>query len=148
MDLKPCHAGDWIAGFVAAEGSFTGGGETPSFTFAISLGATDGAICAHVRSFFGVGHVYEYPRRRKHHDDVVTFQVRSMPDLIEVIVPFMDEHLPPSHKRRQYLEWGGRLLGYWESRAKRVRPCTVNGCDSPRRAHGYCRHHLYRFMKQ
>jgi hypothetical protein len=59
-------------------------------------------------------------------------------------VPFMDAHLPPSYKREQYLAWRGRLLDYWEHRAKRVRPCTVEGCEKPRRAHGLCRHHLYK----
>ena len=69
--------------------------------------------------------------------------IQSLRQLIEIVVPFMDEHLPPSYKRQQYLAWKARLLDYWEHRAKRVRPCTVEGCDEPRRAHGLCRHHLY-----
>lgn len=48
----------------------------------------------------------------------------------------MDEHLPRSYKREQYLEWRARLLDYWEYRAKRIRPCTVNGCAEPRRLTG------------
>lgn len=90
----------------------------------------------------GVGHIYDSPRREAHHDDQSTFMILSLRQLINVVVPFMDEHLPPSYKRRQYLEWRARLFDYWEHKAKRVRPCTVDGCEDPRRAHGLCRHHL------
>jgi hypothetical protein len=55
----------------------------------------------------------------------------------------MDEHLPDSHKRTQYLVWRAQLLDYWEHRARRRRPCTVAGCEQPQRAKGVCRHHYY-----
>ena len=73
----------------------------------------------------------------------MAFVVSRLGDLVHVVVPFMDEHLPPSYKREQYLVWRAELLDYWEHEAKRVRPCSVDGCDQPRRAHGLCRHHLY-----
>ena len=95
------------------------------------------------REFFGVGSVRRSARRKPHYDDEVAFVVGSARELVEVIVPFMDEHLPASYKRVQYFAWRERLLDHWEHRAKRVRPCTVDGCDAPRRAHGLCRHHLY-----
>jgi hypothetical protein len=60
----------------------------------------------------------------------------------------MDEHLPASYKRVQYLDWRARLFEYWEHDAKRVRPCSVEGCDAPRRAHGYCRHHLWELRRE
>jgi hypothetical protein len=69
--------------------------------------------------------------------------VRALPDLVEVIVPFMDEHLAPSYKRIQYEAWRPALLGYWEHRAKRVRACTVADCDRPHRAKGLCRAHYF-----
>lgn len=87
--------------------------------------------------------VYEYRRREEHYDDETIFMVHSIKELITAVVPFMDEHLPPSYKRQQYLEWRERLLDYREHQAKRVRPCTVDGCEEPRRAHGLCRYHLY-----
>jgi hypothetical protein len=134
-----------IGGFVAAEGTFTGAtAPRPRFIFAVGLGAIDAGMCDVLHAFFGVGSVTCSPRRKAHYDDEVTFAVRSARELVEVVVPFMDEHLPASHKREQYESWRARLLEHWKLRAKRVRPCTVAGCERPRRAHGLCRHHLFR----
>lgn len=63
--------------------------------------------------------------------------------LVHVVVPFMDHHLPPSHKREQYVTWRALLLEYWDYGARRVRPCTHHGCEAPRRCKGLCRHHYY-----
>lgn len=130
-------------GFVAAEGCFTKTGDPPRFTFAVGLGATDAEMCELLHALFGVGHVYTSPRRKAHYDDEVTFAIQSLRDHLEVTIPFMDAHLPESHKRTQYLAWRAELLEYWEHRAKRRRACTVDGCERPRRAHGYCRQHLW-----
>ncbi len=142
--MRPAtDAAAWLTGFVVAEGCFTGASNGSDFTFAVGLGATDGDTCELLHEFFGVGAVRRYGRRKAHYDDEVTFSVRAVPELLSVIVPFMDEHLPASYKRTQYEAWRSRLFDYWEHRAKRVRPCRVEGCDTPRRAHGLCRHHLY-----
>jgi hypothetical protein len=133
----------FVGGFVAAEGSFTISGRPPSFTFAVGLGALDKGMCQGLQSFLGVGHLTAFARRRVHYDDEVCFAVRSLRDLVEVVVPFMDEHLPPSYKRIQNETWRARLLDYWEHDAKRVRPCSVEGCKRPRRAKGLCRSHYY-----
>lgn len=143
MQPATSAVGAFLAGFVAAEGTFTQSGEPPKFTFSVGLGATDRGACEMLGTFLGAGRVFASPRRKPHYDDEVTFHVRSFPDLLGVVVPFMDEHLPPSYKREQYQAWRERLLDYWEHRAKRVRPCMVEGCDAPRRAHGLCRRHLY-----
>jgi hypothetical protein len=132
----------FAAGFVAAEGYFTKSAN--KFTFGVGLGATDAASCEWLKQYFDAGRVYWYPRRKTHYDDEATFAVQKMRDLVEVIVPFMDEHLPPSYKREQYEVWRVGLLDYWDNKAKRVRPCTVDGCERPRRAHGLCRHHLFK----
>lgn len=133
----------FIAGFVAGEGTFGASGDPPSFRFAVSLGASDADTCRLLHYFLGVGTLHEYARRQVHYDDEVTFQVRGLAELVNTVIPFMDEHLPVSYKRTQYLAWRARLLEYWEHGAKRIRPCTVDGCDAARRAHGLCRHHLY-----
>lgn len=133
----------FIAGFVAGEGCFTGQGDGTRFTFEVGLGSLDRDMCERLRDFLAAGHVYDSARREQHHDDQSVFMVQSLRELLDVVVPFMDAHLPPSYKREQYLDWRERLFDYWEHRAKRVRPCTVEGCDKPRRAHGLCRQHLY-----
>jgi hypothetical protein len=123
--IEPSIA-ELVGGFVAAEGTFVttsvdGGrnGHRPSFTFAVALGATDTDMCELMRSVLGVGHVRTYPRRSPHFDDECVFAVRAFADLLDVIVPFMDEHLPPSHKRTQYLAWRAQLLAYDRARADR-----------------------------
>ena len=131
----------FVAGFTCAEATFVA--LRTRFAFRVSLGAADAGMCHALQAFFGVGNVYEYPRRKEHYDDEVVFSVQSLRDLVEVIVPFMDEHLRPSYKREQYDAWRAELLDYWEHRAKRRRPCTVDGCDHPNRARGLCRHHYF-----
>jgi hypothetical protein len=133
----------YVGGFVAAEGTFICIGEPPKFRFAVSLGSADRLSCEALHELFDCGSSYQHPRRQPHYDDEVTFVIRSLKTHLDVTIPFMDVHLPPSYKREQYLAWKAKLLDYWEHRAKRVRPCTVEGCEAPRRAYGLCRHHLY-----
>lgn len=143
MPLATEHVAAFVAGFVAAEGHFSVSGKPPKFTFAVGLGAADARTCDALHSLFGVGSVYRRARRREHYDDEVAFQVRALHDLVEVIVPFMDEHLPASHKRLQYLAWRATLVSYWDGPARQRRPCSVEGCDRPSRCLGLCRHHYY-----
>jgi hypothetical protein len=130
-----------LAGFVAAEGTFGRAGR--SYAFAVSLGQADAGMCHVLQDFLGCGRIRRYPRRRAHYDDEVVFVVRRLRDLVEIVVPFMDEHLRPSHKRAQYERWRDELLTYWDEHARRARPCSVDGCSSPRRAMGLCRGHYY-----
>jgi hypothetical protein len=135
----------YAAGFVAAEGSFTQWSSPTKrrFTFSVGLGAIDAGSCEMLHAFLGVGNITFSPRRKPHYDDEITFAIQSMRDHLAVTIPFMDAHLPESYKRQQYLEWRAALLDYWEHSAKRQRPCTVDGCEQARRAHGLCRHHLW-----
>lgn len=133
----------YFGGFIAAEGSFVRTKGGARFAFAVGLGARDAASCELLHTCFGVGHIHRSPRRLPHQDDAICFTIGALPDLVHVVVPFMDEHLPPSYKRQQYLVWRAELLEYWEHRAKRVRPCTIEGCARPRRAKGLCRSHYY-----
>jgi hypothetical protein len=133
----------FIGGFVAAEGTFGASDQGTRFKFAVGLGAADAATCVMLQEFFGCGGISRSPRRKPHYDDECAFAIQSLADHIAVTVPFMDAHLPESHKRTQYLVWRAALLEYWEHDAKRKRQCTVVGCDRLRRAHGLCRQHLY-----
>ncbi len=136
----------FLGGFVAAEGCFTGSGAR-RFCFSVGLGAVDDATCLGFQEFLGVGNVRRYARRKAHYDDEVQFSVQSVRELVEVVVPFMDAHLPPSYKRSQYLEWRARLIEHWETRA-RGGPCSIDGCANPAVAHGRCGPHLGRFRQQ
>lgn len=101
-----------------------------------------------MREVLGVGHVYWYPRRKPHYDDEVCFTVQKMVDLVDVVVPWLDEHLPPSCKREQYVEWRAALLDYWEHHARKPRkPCSVEGCELMSRGKGLCHRHYYRYLK-
>jgi hypothetical protein len=137
-----------LGGFVAAEGCFVNSGDPPVFRFVVGLGATDRSTCELFLDFLNLGRIRWYPRRKPHYDDEVVFVIASLRAHVDVTIPFMDDHLPTSYKREQYLAWRGQLLEYWERRAKRQRPCTFEGCEDPRRAHGLCRHHLWQLHQQ
>ena len=108
MSLHPA----FVAGFVVAEGCFVGRAGGRRFALTVALAAIDAATCQRLAGFFGVGRVYRYARRQPHHDDVAIFSVQSLPELRDVVVPFCDEHLPPSAKRDRYLEWRAALRAY------------------------------------
>lgn len=136
----------WLGGFVAAEGNFgvyQSGHSSKKFVFKVELGARDPLPLEQLRRVLKVGRIEYLGRRKDHYDAAARFRVISLRDQVSVIVPFMDEHLPPSFKRQQYLAWREELFDYWEHHAKRVRPCSKEGCETPRRAHGLCRRHLY-----
>jgi hypothetical protein len=138
---------DFLGGFTAAEGTF--GRSGTRFRFAICLGAADRGMCELFAAYLGVGHITTSPRRKPHYDDEVTFAIQSLRELVNFVVPFMDEHLPESYKRKQYLSWRANLLDYVENKARKPRrQCTVDGCDLPARAHGLCRRHLWQFRRQ
>jgi len=105
-------------------------------------------MCEHMRELIGVGHLVRSPRRKPHYDDEVQFYVSSTRELVDVVIPFMDAHLPLSYKREQYLEWRGRLLEYWEHGFRRRKRCTIDDCDAPARAYGLCRRHLWQIRRQ
>jgi hypothetical protein len=99
-----------------------------------------------LREFFGCGFASRWTRRKPHYEDEVTFTVKKLRDLVEVLVPFMDEHLPPSYKRQQFLEWRTELLQYWTERAIRV--CSAPGCSRTRRGEGLCATHRFLFGRR
>ena len=93
----------FAAGVVAGEGCFTRtqSGGHPRFMFEVGMGATDTHLCGFLRDLLGVGRLHFSPRRRPHYDDEITYVVGRLRDLVEVVIPFMDGHLPPSYKRVQ-----------------------------------------------
>ncbi|MEX2659689.1 MAG: hypothetical protein WD232_08325 [Acidimicrobiales bacterium] len=128
---------------MTAEGHFGVSETGVRFRLAVGLAATDAMSCHLLSDLLGVGTITRSTRRKLHYDDEVSWQVQSVRDLVEVVVPFMDEHLPPSHKRDQYLAWRAALLEYWEHGMRRRRPCRRDGCEEPSRCKGLCRRHYY-----
>src|SRR5262245_55868154 len=119
--MKPETAA-FLGGFTAAEGCFTRSnprGTQERFAFRIGLGATDSEMCELFLATLGVGHVVRSPRRKLHYDDEIAYSVQSMSELVGVVVPFMDEWLPVSYKRRQYVDWRSALVRYWREGARR-----------------------------
>jgi hypothetical protein len=78
-------------------------------------------MCRAFAAVLGCGTVRRYPRRRPHYDDEAVFAVQGLRELVEVVLPFMDAHLPESYKRTQYLAWRAELLDTWEHRSRRPR---------------------------
>jgi hypothetical protein len=115
-DLRATDTAAFFGGFAAAEGCFTRTGRR--FRFAIGLAAADSGMCIAFARILDCGTVHRYPRRRPHYDDEVVFVVQSHRDLVDVVVRFMDAHLPPSYKRSQYVVWRAELLDYWEHRSR------------------------------
>lgn len=140
---------DAIGGFVAAEGCFVSSSERglPSFAFVVALGARDASACNLLQAYFGCGTVHAYARRAPTFDDEVRFQVRRFADLRNVIVPFMDEHLPPSRKRDQFDAWRHELLADATRRSTPPRVCRVEGCGRPHRAKGLCSTHYRAWVR-
>jgi hypothetical protein len=110
---------------------------------AIAVGAVDASMCEMAQNVLGVGHIRSYTRRHPHFDDETVFAVQSVRDLVAVVVPFLDAHMPPCKKRDQYLVWRHKLIRFWNNDMKRRRPCTEDGCDKPQRGRGVCRRHYY-----
>lgn len=103
--------GPFVAGIVAAEGSFTRSGDR-RFRFAVHVALDDVGLCHALAVFFGVGRVYSYPRRRPHYKDEAVYVVQSLPELAAVVAPFMDRHLPPGERRTQFELWRLELAAY------------------------------------
>ena len=131
----------FLGGFTAAEDHFSALGN--AFAFRVALGGSDREMCDLFRERLGIGRVACYAGRRAGYEDTAIFTVKTLPDLVDVVVPFMDEFLPPSHKRQQFEVWRAQLLTYWENAARRVRDCAAEGCTERRRARGLCRRHYF-----
>lgn len=115
-----------VAGFVAAEGHLGASGTGTRLRLAVGLAAVDEGSCQLLLELFGIGTITRSPRRRAHEDDEGSWQVQWPPDLVEVVVPFMDDHLPPSHERDRYEVWRAALLERW------VTGCRAGGCAHER----------------
>lgn len=108
---------DWIVGFVDGEGCFSIGfvrqpdregrrgyrtGYQVNHDFVVPQGARSVQVLYELRGFFGVGAVYANRRRDNHREHMYAYTVHRRADLLEVIVPFFQQHPLRSSKRDDF----------------------------------------------
>lgn len=97
----------WVAGFCDGESSFgfnvnkkstskVGWGVIPNFR--INLHIKDVIMLRKIHSFFGVGIIYENEK-----DNSVSYLVRSLSDINNIIIPYFDKYPLITKKRADYL---------------------------------------------
>jgi hypothetical protein len=147
-----------LGGFVAGEGWFTAsrvstkpridGSPRLRFTFGVTVAARDRPILFALREHLGYGSIRRIAPRQAHHLEIACLMVGSRRAHFAATIPFMERHLLPCAKRRQYEAWRDALVE--EDRQHPTRfgkgpsPCSVPGCDKPVRGRGLCRSHYYR----
>ena len=99
---------DYVVGLVDGEGSFAVHFNQSQRRrakvepkFCLKLQAADRIVLDQVRDFFGAGKIYIQRDRRPNHSLCYRYEVNNRKDLLEVIVPFFEEHPLrfPSKKR-------------------------------------------------
>lgn len=149
---------DWsLGGFVAGEGSFgvtrklppfTDGSPRSRFVFTIEVAARDRALLERLQLRLGVGSVADLPARRAGWLSTSRLVVNSLRAHRRAVIPFMDAHLLPGHKRRQFELWVHAMDTYELHHPSRwgngPSTCCVDGCERPVRGRGLCRSHYYR----
>ncbi len=119
----------WVIGFVDGEGCFSIGfvrqpcrtrrkgyraGYQVFHRFVVTQGARSKACLEDIRSFFGVGNLYENRRHDSHREHLIQYHVSRRKDLLGVIIPFFREHPLRSSKQRDF-ETFARCLEIVES---------------------------------
>jgi hypothetical protein len=107
----------WVIGFVDGEGCFSIGfnrqsdrqgrngyrtGYQVSHRFAVTQGASSVVCLEELHSFFRVGRIARNARRDNHRDDLLQYRVDRRTDLLEVVIPFFQEHPLRTSKRHDF----------------------------------------------
>ena len=107
----------WIVGFVDGEGCFSIGfvrqpnragrvgyrtGYQVVHRFAVTQGASSGTALEELQEFFGVGRLYRNRRDDNHREDLLQYRVERRLDLLEVVIPFFEEHPLRTAKRADF----------------------------------------------
>jgi hypothetical protein len=147
-----------LGGLVAGEGCFTisrrrqvfaaDGSPRLRFVFQVVLAERDRALLFALQSFLGgVGRLYDIPPEKEHWLPKVGFHVGAARDHHRVTIPFAEQFLLPTAKRRQFQRWRDALVEYETNRPTQYgrgpSTCSQPGCGRPVRGRGVCRVHYY-----
>jgi LAGLIDADG endonuclease len=73
-----------------------------SHRFAVTQGASSAVCLEDLQRFFGVGRIYRNARRDNHREDLLQYRVERRVDLVEVVIPFFQEHSLRTSKRHDF----------------------------------------------
>jgi len=103
-DFENKDFNNFIAGFVAGEGTFTHSGDKK--VFRLHLAQDDKEILEKIKDYLGVGNIYEREAREENWKKEVIYSVQSKAENWKVIVPFFEKtSLRNTHKEKQFEEW-------------------------------------------
>lgn len=101
----------WIKGFVDGEGCFsvsiirnstTNSGWQVFPEFVVTQGVKSRSAIELIKKTFGCGQIYLNHRHDNHKEPLLRYCVRSQKELQEKIIPFFDQHLLQTEKRKDY----------------------------------------------
>lgn len=104
----------WIVGFVDGEGCFSvtiqknakmslGWQVFPEFV--VSQRKSNRKSLEAIKKFFGCGEIYANTRTGNHREDMLRYCVRSVSDLVSIIVPFFQNHPLQTNKKSDFLKF-------------------------------------------
>ncbi len=104
----------WIVGFVDGEGCFAISvvrnagcrlGWQVQHEFSVTQSATSLAALELLREYFGVGHLIVNRRRDNHREPMWRFSVKRRHELMDVVVPFFEDHPLITAKRGDFIRF-------------------------------------------
>lgn len=151
-------ASSWsLAGFVAGEGYFSVTRKKPPhrngdprlrFVFGVQVARRDLQLLEQLMDTLGCGSIAHRAPARPGRQPTSTLSVSSFLSHRSRVIPFMQRHLPPSHKRHQFELWVQAMDAYELAHPSRwgkgPSTCRVAGCEKPVRGRGLCRSHYHR----
>ena len=108
----------WIVGFVDGEGCFSISvvrnpgcrlGWQVQHEFSVTQAATSRSAIDLLLEEFGCGSVIENRRHDNHHESLLRFSVKRRRDLLEVVVPFFEEHPLRTAKHSDFVRFASVL---------------------------------------